>query len=260
MQRPWGKACEIFGQLCLAGVLAVVPALAVAGSAWASGPPAKDSDDLNAQQERGRQLWGQRCASCHGVGGQGSDQGPSLEGKGTATVDFMIRTGRMPLAVPGLEPVHAQAKLDTDEREAVVAYFATLDLKGPSIPDVDPSRGDLARGRDLFATHCAGCHGAQGAGAVLQDEAAAPPLAGAAPEVVAEAIRVGPYVMPRFGEDIIDQADLDSIVRYVGTFDDPDDRGGLSLGYVGPVAEGAVAWIVGLGLLFGVIRATGSKR
>jgi len=45
-------------------------------------------------------------------------------------------------------------------------------------------------------------------------------------------------------------------VRYL---DHPDDRGGQPLWYLGPVAEGAIAIVLGLGLLLLVSRWIGSR-
>src|SRR4051794_6647907 len=44
----------------------------------------------------GAQIWTRDCAFCHGDRGQGSFQGPAITTSGTASVDFMVRTGRMP--------------------------------------------------------------------------------------------------------------------------------------------------------------------
>ena len=77
---------------------------------------------------------------------------------------------------------------------------------------------------------------------------------------VGEAVRAGPGVMPRFGRDVLSDQDVDDIARYVNTLaadlvTPREDPGGLSLGHVGPVAEGFVAWFFGLGALVLVVRA-----
>jgi ubiquinol-cytochrome c reductase cytochrome c subunit len=60
--------------------------------------------------------------------------------------------------------------------------------------------------------------------------------------------------MPVFGPDTLSDHDVDSIVRYVVYLQDPEHPGGLMIGRVGPVPEGFVAWLVGLGVLIFVIR------
>jgi ubiquinol-cytochrome c reductase cytochrome c subunit len=65
--------------------------------------------------------------------------------------------------------------------------------------------------------------------------------------------------MPRFGERQIDDAKLDSIVRYVRSTRNPDDRGGWGIGHIGPIPEGMVAWLLaGVALLL-VARVIGER-
>ena len=73
----------------------------------------------------------------------------------------------------------------------------------------------------------------------------APPLSDATATQIAEAVRVGPYVMPGFPKGQISDQQLDSIVRYVQFTREPDNRGGWALDNVGPIPEGMVAWFVG---------------
>jgi ubiquinol-cytochrome c reductase cytochrome c subunit len=57
-------------------------------------------------------------------------------------------------------------------------------------------------------------------------------------------VRIGPYLMPRFGERQISDAELDSIVAYVEYAKNPDDRGGWGIGHLGPFPEGIVTWLM----------------
>ena len=64
---------------------------------------------------------------------------------------------------------------------------------------------------------------------------------------VVEAIRTGPANMPRFSGNLTD-AQVADIVSYVtGRLQQPTNPGGFSLGGVGPVAEGFVALLIGVG-------------
>jgi ubiquinol-cytochrome c reductase cytochrome c subunit len=65
--------------------------------------------------------------------------------------------------------------------------------------------------------------------------------------------------MPVFGTRAISDHELDSLLVYMGYLKDPADAGGAPIGRVGPVVEGAVGWLVGLGLLLLVIRWIGTK-
>ena len=81
--------------------------------------------------------------------------------------------------------------------------------------------------------------------------AVAPPLEDATATQIAEAVRIGPYVMPRFSTKAITPHQLDSIVAYVEYAKHPDDPGGWALGHLGPVPEGLVTWfIAGIALIF----------
>jgi ubiquinol-cytochrome c reductase cytochrome c subunit len=76
---------------------------------------------------------------------------------------------------------------------------------------------------------------------------------------IAEAVRVGPNLMPAFPERQIDQAQLDSIVRYVLSTRSPDDRGGWGIGNIGPIPEGMVAWLLAGAVLLLILRLLGER-
>jgi ubiquinol-cytochrome c reductase cytochrome c subunit len=60
--------------------------------------------------------------------------------------------------------------------------------------------------------------------------------------------------MPVFGPGTFTPQQVNSIVRYVEYLKKPQDPGGLSLGLVGPITEGLVAILVGLGALMLISR------
>jgi ubiquinol-cytochrome c reductase cytochrome c subunit len=108
----------------------------------------------------------------------------------------------------------------------------------------------------LFTESCAGCHGIGGKGGVAIG-GYAPPLGEATPTQVGEAIRVGPYIMPRFSEAQITPSQVNSIARFVEETQHPDDAGGFGIGHIGPVPEGLVAWLAALAALLLVARLIG---
>ena len=227
----WPRAAVLAGGLGAALVAALSSSAARAGE---------------DPQERGRELFVSSCASCHGASGRGTADGPPLVRVGAAAADFQLSTGRMPLAAPGAQAVRKPPVFGAADRQALVAYVASLG-PGPPIPAVDPEQGDLARGGELFRLNCAACHGFAGRGGALSYGRHAPPLIEATPLQVAEAIRTGPGQMPVFGSDTLDDHEADSVVRYVSYLHRPDDRGGHGLGHLGPIPEGLVAGIFGLG-------------
>lgn len=234
-------------------IVAVAATLAVATSSTVSTVGAQD-DDVAA----GRELFLTACVNCHGVGGEGTDQGPTLIGVGAAAADFMLRTGRMPLNDPGDQAMHKRPAYDDTQIEQLVAYVASLG-PGPGIPEVDTEAGNLATGGEIFRQDCAACHQAAGSGGALSDGTIAPDVHEATAVEIAEAVRIGPGQMPVFGSDIISDDELDSLVRYVLELDDPESPGGFRLG-IGPVAEGFVALLAGLGGLMLIARWVTAER
>ena len=55
---------------------------------------------------------------------------------------------------------------------------------------------------------------------------------------------IGPYVMPRFSTRAITDGELDSIIALRPVREDAERPGGWSLGHVGPIPEGLVAWLI----------------
>ena len=66
--------------------------------------------------------------------------------------------------------------------------------------------------------------------------------------------------MPVFGPAALDDRQLDDTVAFVDSLKRPDDRGGLALGHIGPVTEGAIAIVGALGLLLLASRWIGTER
>ena len=214
----------------------------------------------------GYHLYGQYCVACHGGNaagrydepsnatgaGPGREQGqqggigPSLRGVGALAADFYLRTGYMPLRRVGLQPRREPVLFSEHEIRALVAYVATFG--GPPVPTPRPGLGSLSQGQALFTEHCAGCHQVMGQGGYVKG-ALPPDLMQATPRQVAEAVRIGPYVMPTFSRRAISDRQLDSIVRYVEFTHGPTRPGGWGLGYLGPVPEGLVTWFLAIPLL-----------
>ena len=242
----------------LSRILRIGLLLALLGQiAWSFRPePSRAQTD---QQAQGQALYEANCSTCHGLQGEGTANGPSLQNAGPAAVDFMLSTGRMPLANPGDQPVRGEPKFTPEQTAAIVAYVETIAPGGEPIPTVDPAAGDLARGAEVFLNTCAGCHGAGATGDSVGGGQIAPTINPADPTQIGEAIRIGPGVMPRFGPETIDQADLDSLAAYLLWIRDHGEDGGLQLGRVGAVAEGLVIVVVGLGLMILFLRLTGAK-
>lgn len=195
----------------------------------------------------GQEIFSETCESCHGPEAKGTNDGPDLQGLGAGTIDFWVATGRMPLADPTEQAAIRPAILNHKEQLAVSAYIASLAPGGIAIPSVDLGETNESEGEFMFSEDCAACHTITGAGDALSNNIYAPSLHAATPTEIAEAIRSGPGDMPRFGPGTLSNQQVADIVRYVVYLQHPDNRGGFALGGVGPVAEGFVAIIIGLG-------------
>jgi ubiquinol-cytochrome c reductase cytochrome c subunit len=203
-----------------------------------------------AAADRGENLYGRYCARCHGGGGSGlAGRGPALQGVGARAADFYLRTGYMPLREPKDQPRRQRSILSASQIDALVRYVASLG-GGPAVPKPQPERGNVSAGMRLFTDHCAGCHQIVGVGGIVTG-ARVPSLARSNAVEIAEAVRTGPYVMPRFSRKQVSDRELDSIISYVRVTQSPHDAGGWAIGHVGPVSEGLIAWLLaGTALVF----------
>jgi ubiquinol-cytochrome c reductase cytochrome c subunit len=237
------------------------PQASGAGSAATESAPATGSQSAavaaGAALARGRALFVSSCSACHGMGAEGiPGRGPSLRGVGALAADFYLRTGRMPLPSPRAQPLRTRPAFRAAQITDLVAYVGSFG--GPAIPTVQPAAGSLQRGHSLFALDCAGCHTIQAQGGIVTG-AVVPSLEPATPRQIAEAIRVGPYVMPRFDAAELSASDVNSIARYVQSTKSPQDSGGWGLGRIGPIPEGMVAWLLAGAALLLIARLLGER-
>ncbi|MGW0421260.1 cytochrome bc1 complex diheme cytochrome c subunit [Streptomyces sp. NPDC003015] len=244
----------------LAALVVLLLALACTGGLYAVFAPAdKAKADETAQSlaiDEGKKLFAVGCASCHGTGGQGSSDGPSLVGVGAAAVDFQVGTGRMPAQQPGAQVPRKKVIYTQAEIDQLAAYVSSLG-SGPSIPtkaQYGPDGADIAKGGELFRTNCAQCHNFTGKGGALTHGKFAPDLEGVSPKHIYEAMQTGPQNMPSFPDTTLSEQNKKDIIAYLNAVngDDSVSPGGLELGGLGPVSEGLFAWIFGLGALIAV--------
>ena len=242
------------GYIVVAFVLVLIGAtyaVITSGNASASSPAAANS----AQIAEGRNLFVEDCATCHGEFAQGTTGvAPGLIGVGAAAVDFQVSTGRMPLAANAAEAERKPPKLTPAQTHAVAAYIQSLG-GGPTIPSaaqVSTAGANLGLGQSLFEANCAACHNFVGAGGALTDGKFGPSLVPSTPTQIYEAMETGPEAMPVFNDLTITPQEKRDIIAYVTTARAEPNPGGFSLGRVGPVTEGLVAF---LGLLFFMVLA-----
>ncbi|OHV58109.1 cytochrome C [Pseudofrankia sp. BMG5.36] len=239
-------------------------ALMATGVLWSVLAPsgsAADSTD-NAAVKAGRALYVQGCSTCHGLNAAGTVSGPSLIGVGSAAVDFQVSTGRMPLAHPGAQAERKDPSYSETQIDQLAAYIQTLGggTTTPEISKDDLADADLTYGGELYRANCAQCHQSAGAGAPLTYGKYAPALTNATPEQIVEAMRVGPESMPVFGSGQIDDEGAKAIAAYIIMNRDTPSPGGHKLGSYGPVPEGLLGWLIGIGGLLGVCLWIGARQ
>lgn len=215
------------------------------------------ADDLR----EGRHLFDIKCATCHGMSLQGSAQAPPLVGVEVQAVDFMLRTGRMPAHVAFEQEYHKMPRFTPAQVRDIVAYVMHDSTGNKVLPHVTLKldKESLATGRHVYEENCEQCHAATGEGNSVDYRDVAPSLMDATPQDLADAVRYGPDVMPKFGPDVIDQNRLDDLASYVWYLQHAKyNPGGLRLANWGPVDEGFMLWTFGMGLLVLLVRRIGS--
>ena len=223
-------------------------ALTTPGSSASAATPGTVSPQTLAE---GQELFVKTCATCHGMNAQGTSLAPSLVGVGAAAVDFQMSTGRMPGKDIGPEMDRKPVTFTPAQIHAIADYVASLG-GGPTIPSaaqVSTAGANTALGQSLFITDCAQCHNFDGAGGALTSGKFAPALTESTPTQIYEAMLTGPEAMPVFSDTTITPAQKRDIIDYITRLRAEPNPGGFSLGRIGPVTEGIVGFIGGIGVL-----------
>ena len=204
----------------------------------------------------GQLLFAQTCSSCHGneangVGPEGQATiGPNLVGLGAGDRRLLGDTGRMPAAdVKAVEAERRRARLTPLQALELAAWVNSLDPAVPAVPYAAPEgRQPVGRGRTSSRStarpatpspatvtrwptaptprRCAERHGPPGGRGDPHRPGQHAPLHGQ-PDRPAGATTSSAYVTDRIQH--------------------PTNPGGFGLGGVGPVAEGFVALLIGVG-------------
>ncbi len=247
-----------------AGPVVLLLALLFTGGMYAVLAPASaESSTANSDMvDQGRDLFLVGCSSCHGEHGQGiitqdgTQYGPPLVGVGAASVDFQVGTGRMPMVQPGAQVVAKRPVYSQEETEQLAAFVASLG-PGPAIPEpeqYDPAtipedelEEAVVRGGRFFRTNCTACHNFAAAGGALPGGKYAPALGDVSPKHIYEAMIHGPQQMPVFSDEVLTPEEKRATIAYIESITEQPGYGGAKLGTLGPVTEGLVGWVVGIG-------------
>jgi len=226
------------GKRCLAAIGGVL-LLGAAGLAQAqpqSGIVRPTSEPARPSVQLGGELYAGNCATCHGIDGAG------------ITVPRSGAGGVLGAGPPLRGVERLAAFLAATGANYFGGCFAWGNLSGDQV----------LRSLHLFTEHCAGCHQVVARGGYVPG-ARVPPLQGVNATEIAEAVRVGPYLMPRFSTRQITDAQLGSIIKYVLSTRRPNNRGGWGIGNIGPIPEGLVTWWIAAPLLVAACMALGRR-
>ncbi|WP_433829157.1 cytochrome bc1 complex diheme cytochrome c subunit [Actinoplanes sp. CA-015351] len=244
----------------LGAAVRMIAALALAGGVYTAFTPgafAEDNVQLSAAAQEGKALFDNSCISCHGRDGQGvKERGPSLIGVGSASVEFQVSTGRMPMTRQEAQAEQKAPQFDETQTKQLAQYIQELG-GGPELPEGDLTEDlktnpeALARGGELFRINCTSCHGFGGGGGALSSGKFAPSLHDATEEQIYAAMLTGPQNMPVFGDNQLTPDEKREIITYITVqLQDDRDPGGLfNLGRYGPSTEGMAIFLVGIVLL-----------
>lgn len=248
------KLLTTFRRHSVARPVMLILALVVIGLGYAGVNPQRSSAETERTQqiEQGKALFDLTCSSCHGLGAEGTSQGPTLIGVGAASVDFQMGTGRMPAARPEAQLPARQVNYTQEQIDAVAAYVASL-AAGPAIPEEGQyspeglSAEEIARGGALFRSNCSACHGIVGGGGAMPNGEYAPALVNTSGRHIYEAMRSGPQQMPTFSKEVMPDESVREIIGYLEAAHEQPNHGGLTMGDAGPVSEGFWIFIIGIG-------------
>ncbi|MCD0445965.1 cytochrome c [Glycomyces sp. A-F 0318] len=247
-RRGWRKRLGALARFT--GALVIVGGLY---SVFSPGLYAQESAEntIDADAVKGQELYDTSCISCHGDSGEGIEgRGPSLIGVGSASVEFQVNTGRMPLANQGAQAPETYPQFTEEEAEWLGAYIEYLG-GGAAVPDdleALVENATVSEGGDLYRVNCSSCHGFAGGGGALSSGAHAPSLSGVTDEELYQAMLTGPQNMPVFADNELtpeQKADIIAYVQYIVN-DDRDPGGVFSLGRFGPSTEGLAIFLVGM--------------
>ena len=174
---------------------------------------------------------------------------------------------------PAAQPVPApvETKRLGIGREAKAEEIAGWDIDvRPDGQGLPPGKGTVKQGEPLYMERCAACHGEFGESAgrwpILMGGAGT--LASSDP--VKSIGSYWPYAstvidyirrsMPFGNAQSLTNDELYAITAYVLSTHHLPDKGGWGIGYIGPIPEGLVAWLLAGTLLLFVVRVIGERR
>lgn len=168
--------------------------------------------------EVGRRVFDRHCQSCHTLNGKPYTVRPPVEFEAPNLDEVRLKRHYVADRVDVGGPAMASFSSEIPEPgySAVITYVTAA--AGRNVEDGDPPAAQLAAGREVFAQHCAACHGIEGR--ALNGQPVYPgidfnlvkPSEDFVRKRVSNGIRLG--MMPAF-RDTLDDEQIDAVAAYV---------------------------------------------
>ncbi|MFQ5461591.1 MAG: c-type cytochrome [Phycisphaerae bacterium] len=171
--RKGGQGIVELSERQIDDVVAYLRTLETSGMATAT----RVAKSPNGRPEKGAATYAVNCVGCHGANGEGSS-GPALSNRNFlrfASDGFLMATMALGRTGTEMRPVKRGPQsilgLSSDEVNDLVAFLRSWEADPPqyeglagAIPHRFVIPWDLGRGKELFESNCAGCHGVEGKG------------------------------------------------------------------------------------------------
>lgn len=184
----------------------------------------------------GAVLYATHCAACHGEKGGGGVGVPLSMTSFLDSVDDRYLASTIRYGRPG-RVMPAFSTLSDAQIRAVITFMRGWSRQPAPVYTLEPVTGDAGRGRELFAAHCAACHGANGEGGSgtgvtlsrhRDQPLIAPALANsgflrsASDAMIRQTLKAGRKGTPMrsYLEQGLSEQDIDDLVSYVRSFEE----------------------------------------
>lgn len=165
----------------------------------------------------GKELFAQNCSSCHGDEGAHPKPGiPTLHSPAVLAIADdayyadIITQGRPGTSMPAWKSVLTKTQI-----ESLVVYIRSWSSAAPERAPVAAAGTGVARGRELFASHCIGCHGAEGRGGIGNSLSAPSFLAMASDDFLRQTISLGRHKTAMPASYDLQGGDVEALIAYI---------------------------------------------
>ncbi len=168
----------------------------------------------------GQELFAQNCASCHGAEGRAPNPGvPTLHSPAVlAIADDAYYSDIITQGRPGTSMPSWKALLTKTQIESLVLYIRSWSGAAPGRAPAGVAGGGVERGRELFTTHCIGCHGAEGRGGIGNSLNSPSFQALASDDFLRQTISLGRHKTAMPASYDLEGGDVDALIAYIRTW------------------------------------------